>query len=627
MKPFHPFIVALIGLSFITAEAEARGGGARGGGGGARGGGGGARGGGGGGMRGGGGGGMRSSGGGTRRSPATGSAMRPSSRPAQRPSGKPAQRPANRPSQLPSNKPGPPDVGRPGAGKPDIGRPGGGGRPEVGGPGGPGGNRPGAGRPGSGRPDVGKPGINGGRPGGNRPSTLPGMVGYPNRPGAGNRPGGGNRFGDRQIGLGDVNSNRRNNALTRPSQLPAGGRGNWNANNWGGNRGIWGNNTNINIDNNFRNNNNFGYGPNHWGGHPWWGAGHAHGWHHGHWGHGWNHGWCGGNWWYDDDFGEGFMWGMAAWGLGSMIYNMGYQSYSNPYPAPPVENTTVVYTQPLSVSASASPSGDEQTLARAEDKSTDALDASRAAFKSGDYTTALRKADEAIAATPDDVTLHEYRALVLFALGRFSDAAGVLNPVLASGPGWGWETMIGFYDSSTTYTSQLRRLETWVKNSPSKAEGHFLLGYHYLTCGYMENAYDQFGKAAELQPADSISRQLRDLAKNSLPDGDKDEPDEPAPKPDLVPSDKLVGAWTAKAPAGGKIAFTLGEDGNFTWNFTGGGQTGEMKGTWGIDDKGLLILTADDSQMISSAVREGDAMRFQLIGGPSGDPGLLFTKG
>ena len=50
------------------------------------------------------------------------------------------------------------------------------------------------------------------------------------------------------------------------------------------------------------------------------------------------------------------MWGMAAWGLGSMIYNMGYQSYSNPYPAPPVENTTVVYTQPLSVSASASSS-------------------------------------------------------------------------------------------------------------------------------------------------------------------------------------------------------------------------------------------------------------------------------
>ena len=46
-----------------------------------------------------------------------------------------------------------------------------------------------------------------------------------------------------------------------------------------------------------------------------------------------------------------------------------------------------------------------------------------------------------LAFTPSDVTLHEYRSLVYFALGKYAEAAGVLTPVLASGPGWGWDTI------------------------------------------------------------------------------------------------------------------------------------------------------------------------------------------
>jgi len=404
------------------------------------------------------------------------------------------------------------------------------------------------------------------------------------------------------------------------------GGGGWDANRWGGNRGVWGNNTNIRINNNFRHNNNFAGNPRHWGGHPWWGAGHWHGWHHGHWGHCWNGGYWNNHWWFDDDFGENFMWGIAAWSLGSMIYDMGYQSYSNPYPAPPVENTTVVYTQPMSVSAAEHPPGDEQTVAVAEEKSEDALEKSRTAFKAGDYTTALRSADEAIAATPDDVTLHEYRALVLFALGRYGDAAGVLNPVLASGPGWSWETMAGFYSSTSTYEGQLRKLEGWVDGSPNKAEGHFLLGYHYLICGHMEKAYEQFDKTAQLQPADSVARQLRDLTKNSLPD-DGDPDGERPPRPDPIPKEKLLGTWTSDA-SGGKITFKLEADDKFTWSFTGNGKTSELKGSWGINDKGLLIMNADNSQMVTAVTLDGDSkMKFVLVGGPDGDPGLNFTKG
>jgi hypothetical protein len=638
--------------------------------------------------------------------PATQPATKPAARPESRPAPKPVQRPTTKPIERPTTRPAPvpdrkPDVSRPGGGdsdnrpvtrpapKPDIGRPetkpaprpdntrpdpgtrpgGGGNRPGDGGnnrPGNGNGNRPGNGgdnRPGNGgdnRPGNGgngnRPGGNGGdgrpninRPGNNRPSTLPGMVTYPNRPGNNNnRPGNNNRPNNWGNGNGNgnninsgntyiknVNKDRKNTYLNRPSTLPAGNR-DWDNNRWGGNRGVWGNNNNVNIriENNFRYNNNYSYRPNYWGARPWWGAGDCHGWHHGHWNYGYNSHYYGNRYYYSDSsFASGFMWGIAVWSLGNMVYDMGYQSYRNPYPAPPVQayssKTTINYTQPVSVTAAANPPGDEAATTLAESKSADATESSRTAFKSGDYVTALKSVDEAIAYTPGDVTLHEYRSLVLFALGRYSDAAGVLNPVLASGPGWGWDTMIGFYDSSTTYTSQLRKLESYVKGRPDAADGHFLLGYHYLVCDSMDKANEQFETAAKLQPADSISRQLRDLTKSSLPDAGNDEPaaEAPAPPPP-IPSEKLVGTWVSDRGADGKVTFKMEENGDYTWTYINGTDTKELKGTYGLDDKGLLVLTSDDSQMVSAVTLDNDSkMKFVLVGAPDGDPGLDFTKG
>ncbi|MEO5917034.1 MAG: tetratricopeptide repeat protein [Luteolibacter sp.] len=522
-------------------------------------------------------------------------------------------------------------------------RPGGNGndnRPGNGGDNRPGGNNNGNGiRPGgNGGGTDNRPNIN--RPNNNRPSTMPGMVTYPNRPGNNNNRGNGNGNGN-NINSGNtyvknVNNNRKNTYLNRPSQLPARDR-DWDNNRWGGNRGVWGNNNNVNIkvDNHFRNSNNYSYRPNYWGARPWWGAGSCHSWHHGHWNYGYNNRYYHNHYYYNDgNFASGFMWGIAAWSLGNMIYDMGYQSYRNPYPAPPVQSsvskTTINYNQPVSVTAAANPPGDEAATTLAETKSADATEASRAAFKTGDYVAALKSADEAIAYTPGDVTLHEYRALVLFALGRYSDAAGVLNPVLASGPGWGWDTMVGFYGSATTYSDQLRKLENYVKGKPDAADARFLLGYHYLVSGHMEDAYEQFAKASTLQPADSVSRQLRDLTKSSLPDNGDDAtpeaPEPPAPAP--IPSEKLVGTWVSDRGEAGKVTFTMAESGDYTWSYINGGDSKLMKGTYGLDDKGLLVLSSDDSQMVSAVTLDGDSkMKFVLVGAPDGDPGLDFTKG
>jgi hypothetical protein len=449
------------------------------------------------------------------------------------------------------------------------------------------------------------------RPGSTRPSTLPGMVTYPSRPGMGTG------------GRGPGN-------LNRPSTLPA-NRGNWNNNQWGGNRGVWGNgnNINININNNFRNNYNFAHNPGYWGNRPWWGAGNCHGWHHGHWGYGWSSSYYHRHWWCDDDdFIEGIMWGIGVWSLGNMIYNMGYQTYSNPYPAPVVvENTYVTYNEPISVAAASHPPGDESVVASAEAKSDEASQRSRAAFAKGDYITASKALDEAIVATPGDVTLHEYRALIFFALGKYSDAAAVLNPVLASGPGWSWQTMIGFYTDPEAYNQQFRKLEDYTKAAPSKADARFLLGYHYMVCGHMTEAYMEFSKAYELQPADQISRQLRDLTMSSIPSANPAN-DKPAVKPQLVTATQLPGLWVSDRGKDGKITFEVKADGTYAWGYLHDGRSTALNGTYAFNDKGLMVMTTNDAQMIVELVHKDDKhMKFTLIGAPDGDPGLEFTKG
>ena len=91
------------------------------------------------------------------------------------------------------------------------------------------------------------------------------------------------------------------------------------------------------------------------------------------------------------------------------------------------------------------------------------FDAGRASFQQGNYTDALQQADAALAKLPNDTTLHEFRALCLFALGRYDEAAAALYAVLSVGPGWDWTTLIGLYPDVDVYTAQLRALEDYCR--------------------------------------------------------------------------------------------------------------------------------------------------------------------
>src|SRR5207244_2753093 len=114
---------------------------------------------------------------------------------------------------------------------------------------------------------------------------------------------------------------------------------------------------------------------------------------------------------------------------------------------------------------------------------------------------------------------------------------------------------------------QLRALEAARRTDPDAADLHFLQGYHYLSCGSPDVALDEFRLVVKLQPKDAVAASL--VATLSPRDAKPDkEPAGPAPKP--VPSDTVVGNWTAAGKGSAKYAMNLRKDGTFAWGFTRG---------------------------------------------------------
>ena len=199
--------------------------------------------------------------------------------------------------------------------------------------------------------------------------------------------------------------------------------------------------------------------------------------------------------------------------------------------------------------------------------------------------------------------------------------------------------MISLYDAPQTYNSQLIALENFSKIKPEAADIHFLLGYHYMVGGHFEQAAEQFSTAAKLQPADTVSAQLSELAKVTSSNAPADKPaaaeapaatEAPAPKvapPAPVPVQKLTGKWLAERGEHGVVTLVMNSDGKFTWTYKNGDKTNEFSGNFSINDSGLLVLDASQSRMVASVeLPQDDQLKFVLVGGPPGDAGMTFTK-
>jgi tetratricopeptide (TPR) repeat protein len=355
-------------------------------------------------------------------------------------------------------------------------------------------------------------------------------------------------------------------------------------------------------------------------------------------------------------------WGMSnysGWGLGSLASDWLYSGYTNPYNATMVAaqpaQTTVVYdySQPINVAATPPDSSVAESTEQV-------FSAARDAFMAGDYQRALDLADQVLKQTPNVPVVHEFRALALFALKRYDEAAAVDYAVLSAGPGWNWATMAGLYPDVETYTNQLRALEAYVRSNPNSAPVHFLLGYHYLVQGHKENAGSQFAQVVQLQPQDQLSANFvkalkkvseqpaaTSLATATQPSGatpaetiapaqvqpqpapgqDVAQASAPQEEPSPPPPANLVGTWKAQPAPDLSITLTLQADGQFTWEVAAKGQKQTLTGQSGFKDSTLALLQAEGPPLVGKVSDQTpDKFVFTPAGAGGKATGLTFTK-
>jgi hypothetical protein len=255
-------------------------------------------------------------------------------------------------------------------------------------------------------------------------------------------------------------------------------------------------------------------------------------------------------------------------------------------------------------------------------------EAARKAFYGQDDATALADVNQALSKMPGDVGLNQFRALVLFAEGKYQPAAAAIHSILAVGPGWDWTTVIGLYPDEAVYTKQLRSLEDCCRTNPSQADARFLLAYQYMVCGHTQAAADQLRNVVRLVPKDEIAAQLLSLI--SKPAGQS----KPAPavptageeSPAQVDAAALSGTWTAQRE-GSTIQLVI-KGGKFTWTYAAGGKSHKMSGTATVANNLLVLQQADGETMVGRvALLDTGGFRFTLMGGAPNDPSLSFTRG
>ena len=241
--------------------------------------------------------------------------------------------------------------------------------------------------------------------------------------------------------------------------------------------------------------------------------------------------------------------------------------------------------------------------------------------------------------------MHEFRALCLFALKRYDEAAAVAYTVLTAGPGWNWTTLVGLYPDVDTYTNQLRALEAYVESNPSSSSAQFLLAYQYLAQGNTEAAATMFERVVQLQPNDELSASFVKLYKKArrragcrgrwphaqpglppprAPANRRPSPptsrlhDAPAPaaaaeaqsksshrRPRLLPISSAL--WKSQASPDVSIALTLQQDGQFAWEVDTKGTEADDQRSGRLRQRHARPLAARRAPLIGKVTQDGDS--------------------
>ncbi len=416
-----------------------------------------------------------------------------------------------------------------------------------------------------------------------------------NNRGSNNSSSGNNRFNQSGSGTRNNNGNRNNNNFNNK---------NYSNKNFS-NKNYTGNNNKYNHANNSWNNNQH--------------YNHQHdNWHHGNWNN-LNH--------HPVAVGVG-IWG--AWSVGTRIYSSGYYSYSNPYYAESsvVEEVPAVnYSVPIDPSLTTDDTGGGMNE----------FDIAIAEFKNGNYPKALELTNSALKAIPNDASIHEFRALVLFSMGNYTESASAIYSLLSIGPGWDWKTMSSLYSSTAVYTQQLRTLENYCRENKKDPASRFLLAYHYITCGHIEYAVKELRVVLSITPDDQLAKKLIATFEPEKEAPQNDKPPVPqvvgesslgsaVSKPSIT-KEAIVGSWISDRGAQGKISLTLNPDGNYVWEYKNQNVSDSFKGTYTMGGNILTLVDSKGNPMVANISQSApNQFNFKLTASGANDPGLDFKK-
>ncbi|MES1213534.1 MAG: tetratricopeptide repeat protein, partial [Singulisphaera sp.] len=294
---------------------------------------------------------------------------------------------------------------------------------------------------------------------------------------------------------------------------------------------------------------------------------------------------------------------------------------SPPTPQPPGSQSTTIPSSTVTPNATGN-----------QNQALTIFDTARTLFRRGDYQLALAETNRAIALSPNDTLMHEFRAICLFATQDYQQAAAAVYAVLSIGPGWDWATVSGLYPNADAYTQQLRALEAYCNENPQAPHARFLLAYHYLLEGHDEEAATELEAVLELEPKDRLAAQLLKGLKKSPQDDAAAGPALATPgatTPPATPVEPamIVGNWKASRDDGSTFELNLGADKHFTWKFNQDSKEQTLQGTYTLANNFLILSASEQNTLVGQVVlAPGDKLKFKLAGGAPNDPGLTFSR-
>jgi hypothetical protein len=130
-------------------------------------------------------------------------------------------------------------------------------------------------------------------------------------------------------------------------------------------------------------------------------------------------------------------------------------------------------------------------------------DAKRA-LRQGRYEDVIGIVERVMNGSRGGVEAAQIRALALFAMQKYDQAAADAYRVLQSEAAWDWQALRQMCASRPIYVQQLRSLQAAAAQPMASAGVHFLLAYHCLMLDQSDAARAELVKTKQLQPENRL---------------------------------------------------------------------------------------------------------------------------